>query len=290
MVKIKLTCSWCDDKSLFERFKRVYISEKNFNSNYSFTSDNDFDFLVIINGPRQQIYFSKEKTIGVIMEPSNSPTVHMYRPYLESVCGYILWHHKVDSSQYIYYPGLLPYHMDYKEGENLDYFLNNNFKKNKLCSLITSYNEENSFSSCIYQKRVNFVKKILNTDLDIDIYGNNWESSGILDKRLKGTLENKKQGLLNYKFSIAMENCREENYFTEKITDCILTDTIPIYHGCPNIDNFFEKIPVLSNLENINDLFDILNKKHFLNDKSQMATRFNLYTAIIKFLQKKYNL
>lgn len=44
----------------------------------------------------------------------------------------------------------------------------------------------------------------------------------------------------NYQFSIVIENCRQENYFTEKLIDCLITKTIPIYYGCPNISNWFD--------------------------------------------------
>ena len=43
-----------------------------------------------------------------------------------------------------------------------------------------------------------------------------------------------------YQFSIIIENSQQINYFTEKIMDCILTKTIPIYWGCPNISDFFD--------------------------------------------------
>ena len=49
------------------------------------------------------------------------------------------------------------------------------------------------------------------------------------------------KGLEKYKYSIAIENCCKENYFSEKFTDCILSWTIPIYYGCPNIDKYFSK-------------------------------------------------
>lgn len=45
---------------------------------------------------------------------------------------------------------------------------------------------------------------------------------------------------LEYQFSVVIENCRQNNYFTEKLLDCLLTKTIPIYYGCPNISNWFD--------------------------------------------------
>lgn len=43
-----------------------------------------------------------------------------------------------------------------------------------------------------------------------------------------------------FQFSIVIENNREKNYFTEKLIDCVVTKTIPIYWGCPNIGDYFD--------------------------------------------------
>lgn len=43
----------------------------------------------------------------------------------------------------------------------------------------------------------------------------------------------------DYKFSIVIENCKRDYYFSEKIVDCFLSGVIPIYWGCPSIDKFF---------------------------------------------------
>ena len=44
----------------------------------------------------------------------------------------------------------------------------------------------------------------------------------------------------NSYFHIAVENIKENNWFTEKIIDGFLTKTIPIYWGCPNFNNYFD--------------------------------------------------
>tara|TARA_B100000287_G_scaffold386580_1_gene394535 strand:- start:439 stop:723 length:285 start_codon:yes stop_codon:yes gene_type:complete len=36
-----------------------------------------------------------------------------------------------------------------------------------------------------------------------------------------------------------MENAYYESYFTEKLHDCLLTGTMPIYLGAPNIGDFY---------------------------------------------------
>ena len=41
-------------------------------------------------------------------------------------------------------------------------------------------------------------------------------------------------------FHLAIENCRQPGYFTEKLIDCFRTKTVPIYWGCPDIGRFFD--------------------------------------------------
>jgi hypothetical protein len=42
-------------------------------------------------------------------------------------------------------------------------------------------------------------------------------------------------------FHICVENSKNQNYFTEKIVDALITKTIPLYYGCPNIEDYFDK-------------------------------------------------
>jgi hypothetical protein len=53
-------------------------------------------------------------------------------------------------------------------------------------------------------------------------------------------VSSKSDALAPYRFSVCMENVCEDYYFTEKIVDCILMNTIPIYWGCPGIDRYLD--------------------------------------------------
>ena len=68
--------------------------------------------------------------------------------------------------------------------------------------------------------------------------------------------------LTPYAFSIAMENERSEDYFTEKIIDCFLTGTVPIYYGTPNIGNYFNSKGILT-FESHQDLIELINGLSF---------------------------
>lgn len=43
-----------------------------------------------------------------------------------------------------------------------------------------------------------------------------------------------------FQFALVIENSRQHNYFTEKLCDCLITKTIPVYYGCPNIHEYFD--------------------------------------------------
>ena len=56
----------------------------------------------------------------------------------------------------------------------------------------------------------------------------------------KGGWHRKESALLPYYFSVVIENDKYDDYFTEKITDCFATGTIPIYWGTKNIGKYFD--------------------------------------------------
>ena len=75
-------------------------------------------------------------------------------------------------------------------------------------------------------------------------------------------------------FSITIENCKYDTYFTEKVTDCFANGTIPIYYGTNKICDYFDKDGII-----------------FLNDKftpSQLTKE--LYDSKLEYVQKNLEL
>lgn len=64
---------------------------------------------------------------------------------------------------------------------------------------------------------------------DLDLFGRGFEP-----------LEDKRDGHAPYYFSVVIENSREPGYFTEKLIDCLLCDSLPIYWGAPDVAHFFD--------------------------------------------------
>lgn len=96
-----------------------------------------------------------------------------------------------------------------------------------------------------------------------------------------------------FQFSIIIENSQQENYFTEKIIDCLITKTIPIYWGCPNISEFFDTTGWLffdsfeSLLQEIHKLDETYYKKfiNIINKNYQLAfKKKDFYNNILHIL------
>jgi len=78
-----------------------------------------------------------------------------------------------------------------------------------------------------HQLRHRLVQHVQQAQLDVDILGRGY-----------APFDRKSEGLAPYRFSVVIENVREPNYFSEKLVDAILCETVPIYWGCPNIADF----------------------------------------------------
>lgn len=100
-------------------------------------------------------------------------------------------------------------------------------EKTKMVSLITSHKYQLSG----HQLR----HRVAGMELPIHIWG----------ARGRPFINDKAQPLKDYRFSIIIEACRERNFFSEHLLDCIAFGTIPIYWGCPNIGDFLDETGIL---------------------------------------------
>jgi hypothetical protein len=107
-------------------------------------------------------------------------------------------------------------------------------KKTKVCSLIAS--QKCSLpGQCLRHV-------IAESGKNIDLFGHRYHS--IKDKSI---------ALDEYAFSVVIENVQVPGYFTEKLIDCILRKTVPVYWGDPQINKHFDKSGILE-LSEIDDL------------------------------------
>lgn len=130
-------------------------------------------------------------------------------------------------------------------------------EKNKLVSMISS----NKAMVAGHVYRLQWVEKLQDK---LDLFGKGFQE-----------LEKKEDGLNDYMFSVAIENCgygmTQKNYFTEKLLDCFATGTIPVYFGCSNIEDYFNPDGVIK----LDHTFDPANLTPELYESKRAAIEEN---------------
>jgi len=225
---VRMLCNWMDSASLINEWSRMVPEHANF----TLTTDSHADYTVVLNATDQVI--QPKKTMVFRMEP-----------HMERAPG--LWGNwsTPKSMDYLHFqshenqPNMGEWWLDlnYKELELLDYIT----PKTKSISAIvsTKYQDPGHILRLDFLK---FVDEMTITDplngLPIDVYGNGnrfhlSNYCGALPNR------NKLDGLLPYRYTIAVENQAIPNYFTEKVIDGLLSGCLVFYWGCPNILDYF---------------------------------------------------
>lgn len=76
-------------------------------------------------------------------------------------------------------------------------------------------------------------------------------------------IDKKITALKDYRFSLVIENCKQDYYFTEKLIDSFITGTIPIYWGCPSIGDFFDTdgMIIFDTIEELDVIMSNLNEE-----------------------------
>lgn len=85
-----------------------------------------------------------------------------------------------------------------------------------------------------HKLRMSFKDHLLNERFNFDLFGRGFDP-----------IEDKFDGIYPYKYSIAIENYSCNDYWTEKIADCFLSWTMPIYWGAKNITSYFPEKSII---------------------------------------------
>lgn len=303
MKKIKIFCWWTDSHNITDRFKKQFIGNKFLNNNIELVTDDSYEYAIIFGNSREPILSTKEKTIVFFQEPywSSNWDRESYKKSSNVFCSskklYGEYEEFKESLLYMLYGG----HGDLNENPILDWSVNSLIDytppKSKLLSIIQRKQLFNIGENIIYQDRINLADSLNSSDIDIDIYGGLWVND---NKKVKGEIWNKKIGLNDYMFSVAIENTIQPNYISEKFFDCILTNTVPIYFGCSNIKDIIPEdcyihLPDIKNIEeclhvirtqcNIEKYNSIINNVNKLKQQYFSSSKYNLWHKIQEFVK-----
>lgn len=110
-------------------------------------------------------------------------------------------------------------------------------------------------------------------------------------------IDDKAEALLPYQFSICIENSSINNYWTEKIADPLLAYCIPIYHGCKNIDEYFngkalvkidskhltQSIKTVENILINSDMIYAEKLPQLIIERNRLIKDYNIFSVLSRF-------
>lgn len=261
---------------------------------YTFTFDpniKDCDYWVVFGNfnKEETICCAKSNTIFVNGEP---PTVLKYDNNFLQQFSTIVSCSKHNHPHVISSFPPLPWRVGRNRTNNEIFFTKNydEFKsqtqpnKTKLVSIITS----DKTWTAGHKRRYEFAKKLKKYFGDsIDVFGDGVNS-----------IDDKWDAIAPYKYHIAIENCSQHDYWTEKLADTFLCGAYPIYSGCPNISDYFSRnslatIDINNFEESIAVISDILNSDLYEKNistltmcRNKILDEYNFFPFIVNIIEQ----
>jgi GT2 family glycosyltransferase len=136
-----------------------------------------------------------------------------------------------------------------------------------------------------HRYRLDFLAR-LRPRVEFDLYGRGFRP-----------IADKWDALAPYRYSIAFENTRAGYYFTEKLMDCFVAETMPLYYGSPLIARFFpeeamviidpDDPDVFAKIEDAvrSDLW-LKRKDAILEAKRRVLEDYNIFARLARFVRE----
>ncbi len=227
-IKVQLMCNWISSESLRELLNKQ--SKGNFRWNRLVVVNNNPDYFVVINKPQPYQTVIPEKTVVFQMEP-----------FMKRDSRYWGEWSSPDKSKFL---RVLMFGEDMNNNEwhlGKTYTeLKSNMKIEKTKGDLLSTVVSSKYVDQGHKLRIDFVKYLESKEYPIDIFG---MSNAHKFRGYKGRLPLycKDAGMFPYKYVFNAENNKVDHYYTEKIIDAILSESLIFYWGCPNIGDYIDE-------------------------------------------------
>lgn len=288
-MRIKFCAGWESSEQVTKRLLTQFKTPDIDLSEVEFVYDDSYDVIVFNNyiteqpkkGSRACVFFHEPSWSG-----SHQKDFKNYENF--TVFGHYKELYNADNiveiPSHLFYGGRGPWceGWDFWSYENL---INFNIEKTKNISSVVSnlgLGNDNHPQGCLYGERCRLISNLINELPFVDFYG--W---GQNETNLKGSIQQKKDGIVDYKFSICIENTNEKNYVSEKFYDCILTNTIPIYFGCKNIKDIWPENGYI-NIEDINDIDSVILQLKLINNNVDLYYN-NMISELLKMKERYFS-
>lgn len=157
--------------------------------------------------------------------------------------------------------------------------------KPKCISLIMS---NKAMSHTMHKSRFNCLSYLSNRVENIEIFGRTPPARPLNDK---------KDALTPFKYTVAIENHRSDHYWTEKISDAFIAGTLPFYDGATNINSYFPQESFIQiDMMNPSQSLDIINealnnneyekrKEAILHSRELVINKYNLFAVVNQYIK-----
>jgi hypothetical protein len=179
------------------------------------------DYVVVLNRVPDDttVRCRPENVWAIIQEPPNEHFKPMHRGSVSYKRVYTT-DEDLRGNRYVHSHPALPWHVD----KDYDYLAH--------CSPPTKERSLSWITSSIgvfegHRARLRFLKRIRG-QVPFDLYGRGF-----------APIQDKWDGLAPYRYSLVVENFQNAYYWSEKIADCFLAWTMPLYYGCTEITKYF---------------------------------------------------
>lgn len=292
MKRIRFSPNWCSPEQGTQRLMNQFYIGQDLTNVRFVMEDEECDIIFYCgyeNGSGPIAENAKKYLFN--MEPRWSGNVHRTNVGLDAIIYAQDKNIYSDPSKVVEFPTYMFYGAGGENWTYADTQIEYEKTKNVSC-VISTLSTDIGDEACLYKKRIALVNALLESDVRVDVFGRGGDSPNAA-----GGLPRKIEALKSYKFSIGVENSREQNYISEKFYDCVLTNTIPIYYGAKNIQEVFPEKGYFV-IEDINNTEQIIELLRYINDnadtlyeqmlpelkkiKNRFFTEFNLLTKILE--------
>jgi hypothetical protein len=283
--RVKYCAGWDTTENITKRLLQQFKTSEEDLSNIEFVHDDSYDIIVFNNyitetpkeNSKSYIFFHEPTWSG-----SHQKNFEGYKNL--TIFGYDETFYGHNSSfeelpSHTFYGGRGSW-VDKETDWNYENIVNTDWsnKTKNISSIITNYNSDTyEVGQCTYKVRYDLVDRIKDKTEFVDFFGGWGNSRNLMTSPFKI------DAVKEYKFCLAIENQFEKNWITEKFYDSILTDTIPIYHGCKNIKDIHPENGYIV-LDDVYDTSYVEDFLKYINDNAD-----SLYHQFLPELKKIKN-
>jgi len=229
--RIRIFSNFCDSnacKNVYERLCQAHLID-NYGEDKEIilTNDDNYTHAIIMNTAMPPLNIPKENVLGIAIEPPQFLNItNQFIEYAKKYIGKYFLGEKMNLPE--------PFREHYSYMWHNPPLVYSPTKTNRMSIIISM---KMGVSGHLYRHEL--VRRILDTDLPIDIYG---FGSGLYskknDSRIKGEFK-ELEPYESYQFHICIENFITNEYISEKLVNALLAGCTPIYSGARNVESFF---------------------------------------------------